>query len=118
MRDSLGRFEELILLAMLRLGPETYGLALRREVEERTGREVSIGALYTALKRLEQRGLVSSQVGEPTAERGGRRKRHYCLKAPGVVALRNSYTDYTSMAQGLGPKIADAVARVDRGAGE
>lgn len=118
MRDSLGRFEELILLAMLRLGPGAYGLALRREVEERTGREVSTGALYTALKRLEQRGLVSSQVGEPTAERGGRRKRHYCLEDPGVVALQNSYTDYTRMSEGLGPKIAAAVAHQDAGAGE
>jgi DNA-binding PadR family transcriptional regulator len=118
MRDSLGRFEELILLALLRLGPDAYGLALRREVEERTGREVSSGALYTALKRLEQRGLVSSRVGEPTPERGGRRKRHYCLEAPGIVALRKSYADYTRMAEGLGPKIAEAAARLDAGAGE
>ncbi len=66
MSDSLGRFEELILLALLRLGPEGYGLAVRREVEERTGRDISTGALYTALKRLEKRGLVSSKVGEPT----------------------------------------------------
>ena len=118
MRSSLGRFEELILLAMLRLGPEAYGLALRREVAERTGREVSTGALYTALKRLEHRGLVSSEVGEPTAERGGRRKRHYRLEDPGVVALRDSYTDYTRMAEGLGPKIAEATAILDGGAGE
>jgi PadR family transcriptional regulator PadR len=117
MSDSLGRFEELILLALLRLGPDAYGLAVRREVEERTGRDISTGALYTALKRLEQRGLVSSQVGEPTAERGGRRKKHYDLEAPGILALRNSYVDYTKMAEGLGPKIHDAVARLDRGAG-
>ncbi len=114
MKDSLGRFEELILLALLRLGPEAYGLAVRREMEERTGRDVSTGALYTALKRLEQRGLVSSKVGEPTAERGGRRKRHYVLEAPGIMALRQSYVDYTSMVEGLGPKINDAVAHLDR----
>ena len=117
MSESLGSFEELILLALLRLGPDAYGLAVRREVEERTGRDVSTGALYTALKRLEQRGLVSSQVGEPTAERGGRRKKHYDLEAPGILALRNSYVDYTKMAEGLGPKIHEAVARLDKAAG-
>jgi DNA-binding PadR family transcriptional regulator len=117
MSDSLGHFEELILLALLRLGPDAYGLAVRREVEERIGRDISTGALYTALKRLEQRGLVSSHVGEPTAERGGRRKKHYDLEASGILALRNSYADYTKMAEGLGPKIHEAVARLDRGAG-
>lgn len=113
---SLTRFEELILLALLRLGPEAYGLAVRREVEDRTGRDVSTGALYTALKRLERRGLVSSWVGEPTAERGGRRKKHYDLEASGVRALRKSYLEYTQMAEGLGPKIHEAVARIDGGA--
>lgn len=116
MSDSLGRFEELILLALLRLGPEAYGLALRREVEDRTGRDVSTGALYTALKRLERRGLVSSRVGEPTPERGGRRKKHYRLEASGVLALHNSYLDYTKMTKGLGPRILEAVARIDAGA--
>ncbi|HSC25698.1 MAG TPA: helix-turn-helix transcriptional regulator [Vicinamibacterales bacterium] len=116
MSDSLGRFEELILLALLRLGPEAYGLAVRRELEDRTGRDVSTGALYTALKRLEWRGLVSSRVGEPTAERGGRRRRHYRLEASGVLALRNSYYDYAKMSEGLGPKILEAVARIDGGA--
>jgi DNA-binding PadR family transcriptional regulator len=114
MSDSLGRFEELILLALLRLGPDAYGLAVRREVEERTGRDISTGALYTALKRLEQRGLVSSHVGEPTAERGGRRKKHYDLEASGILALRSSYVDYSKMAEGLGPKIHEAVGRLDR----
>jgi DNA-binding PadR family transcriptional regulator len=117
MTESLGRFEELILLALLRLGPDAYGLAVRREIEERTAREVSTGALYTALKRLEERGLVSSRMGEPTPERGGRRKRHYQLEAPGILALRSSYLDYTRMAEGLGPKIREAVAGLDERAG-
>jgi PadR family transcriptional regulator PadR len=116
MSDSLGRFEELILLALLRLGPEAYGLAVRREIEDRTGRDVSTGALYTGLKRLERRGLVSSEVGEPTAERGGRRKRHYDLETAGLLALRNSYVDYTRMAEGLGPRIHEAVARSEKAA--
>lgn len=117
MNESLGRFEELILLALLRLGPDAYGLAVRREIEARTARDVSTGALYTALKRLEERGLVSSRVGEPTAERGGRRKKHYELRPAGILALRNSYRDYTSMAAGLGAKIREAVAAIEKGAG-
>jgi len=117
MSHSLGRFEELILLALLRLGPEAYGLAVRRELEERTGRDISTGALYTALKRLEKRGLVTSRVGEPTSERGGRRKKHYALEATGQLALRNSYLDYTRMAEGLGPKIDQAVAQLEGGGG-
>ena len=107
----------MILLALLRLGPDAYGLAVRREVEDRIGRDISTGALYTALKRLEQRGLVSSHVGEPTAERGGRRKKHYRLEAAGILALRNSYVDYTKMAEGLGSKIQEAATRLDSGVG-
>jgi DNA-binding PadR family transcriptional regulator len=117
MNETLGRFEELILLALLRLGPDAYGLAVRREIEERTAREVSTGALYTALKRLEERGLVVSRMGEPTAERGGRRKKHYRLEAPGRRALRNSYLDYTKMAEGMGAKIREAVTRIDEAGG-
>ena len=113
MSEYLGRFEELMLLALLRLGPGAYGLAIRREIEARTDRDISTGALYTALKRLEERGLVSSEMGEPTAERGGRRKKHYELEAPGVLALRNSYLDYTRMAEGLGSKISEAVAGLE-----
>jgi DNA-binding PadR family transcriptional regulator len=117
MTESLGRFEELILLALLRLGPDAYGLAVRREIEERTAREVSTGALYTALKRLEERGLVASRMGEPTPERGGRRKKHYRLEAPGIRALRASYLDYTKMAEGMGTKIREAVAGLEEGTG-
>jgi DNA-binding PadR family transcriptional regulator len=117
MSESLGRFEELILLALLRLGPDAYGLAVRREIEERTRRDVSTGALYTSLKRLEERGFVASRMGEPTAERGGRRKKHYELEAPGVRALRSSYLDYTKMAEGLGARIREAVSALDDGAG-
>ena len=115
MNETLGRFEELILLALLRLGSDAYGLAVRREIEKRTAREVSTGALYTALRRLEERGLVASRMGEPTAERGGRRKRHYELLAPGVLALRSSYLDYTGMAEGLSARLRDAVAATEKG---
>jgi DNA-binding PadR family transcriptional regulator len=113
MSEQLGRFEELILLALMRLGPDAYGVELRREIETRTRRDVSTGALYTALKRLENRGLVSSHVGQPTPERGGRRKRHYQLEASGIVALRDAHDDYQSMTEGLDRAIARAAARVE-----
>jgi DNA-binding PadR family transcriptional regulator len=117
MAESLGRFEELILLALMRLGPDAYGLAVRREIEQRTRRDVSTGALYTSLKRLEAHGLVSSHVGEPTPERGGRRKRHYKLEALGRRALSDSYLDYTQMAEGLGSELRDAASALDTGTG-
>ncbi len=115
MSAYLGRFEELVLLALLRLGAGAYGLAIRREIEARTARDVSTGALYTTLKRLGERGLVSSRMGEPTAERGGRRKRHYELEAPGILALQSAYLDYTRMAEGLRSKISEAVAGLEEG---
>ena len=86
----LGRFEELVLLALVRFTEDPYAVPIRREIEERTGRKVSYGALYTTLERLEQKGYVRSWVGIPTPERGGRAKRYYQIKAPGRRALRES----------------------------
>ena len=76
MSRSPGDFEQLVLFAILRLGKGAYGVTIKREILERTGREVSIGSIYTALHRLEKRGLVRAWMGTPTSERGGRRKRH------------------------------------------
>jgi PadR family transcriptional regulator PadR len=87
--DRLGRFEELVLLALVRLR-ETYGVPIRREIGERTGRDVSFGAVYTTLERLERKGYVSSRMGEPTQERGGRAKRYFRIEAPGVRALNET----------------------------
>src|SRR5918999_5537588 len=70
----LGEFEQITLLALLRLEPEAYGASIQREIEARTGRAVLLGAVYTTLDRLERKGLVVSWMGAPTAERGGRRK--------------------------------------------
>ncbi len=75
--DHLGRFEHFLLLALLRLGDDAYGMTIRRELAEHTDRDVAVGAIYTALARLERRGLVQSWLGEPTEERGGKAKRHY-----------------------------------------
>jgi PadR family transcriptional regulator PadR len=88
--DRLGRFEEIVLLALVRLRENAYGVTIRREIAERTGRDVSFGAVYTTLERLERKGYVSSRMGEPTAERGGRAKRYFRIEAPGRRALNSS----------------------------
>jgi DNA-binding PadR family transcriptional regulator len=88
--DRLGRSEELVLLALVRLRENAYGVTIRREIAERTGRDVSFGAVYTTLERLERKGYVSSRVGDPTPERGGRAKRYFRIEAPGRRALNSS----------------------------
>jgi DNA-binding PadR family transcriptional regulator len=102
----LGEFEQLILFALLRLGPDdAYGVTIRREIERRTARDISAGALYTALERMEARGLVRSRWGRPTPERGGKRKKHYEIQPAGVRALGRSYETIRAMARGLAPKL-------------
>jgi PadR family transcriptional regulator PadR len=100
--DLLGSLEQIVLLALLRLGANAYGMTVRREIEERTGRNISIGAIYTTLERLQAKGLVSSHVGEPTAERGGRAKRYFRLEPRGEEALRASQEMLNNMRVGLG----------------
>ena len=89
-RDYLGDFEQVVLLALMRLGDGAYGVTIRQELEQRTGRSVSLGAIYPTLNRLEEKGLVSSFTGEPSATRGGRAKRHFKLESEGLAALRRS----------------------------
>ena len=101
MSVTLGEFEQLILLALMRLGPDAYGASVRREIEEHAGREVSISAVYTTLERLEQKGLVRSRIGEPTPERGGRRRRHFELRPLGARSLRDAYRALAGMTAGL-----------------
>jgi PadR family transcriptional regulator PadR len=86
-RDTLGEFEQAVLLAILRVGPEAYGVPIRHDLSGRLGRAVSVGAIYTTLDRLETKGFVSSWTGGATAERGGRAKRFYRIEAPGHRAL-------------------------------
>lgn len=76
----IGEFEELVLLAILSQGENAYGVPIRQALEEATGRAVSIGSLYTTLSRLEEKGLVTSRIGEPTVQRGGRAKRYFEVK--------------------------------------
>ncbi len=97
----LGDFEQLVLLALFRLGPDAYGATIRREIEQRTGRDLAMSAVYVTIDRLEAKGLVRTHVGEPTAERGGRRRRHVALTAPGRRALTAAYRRYRAMIEGL-----------------
>ena len=89
-RDSLGEFEQIVLLAMVRLADNAYGVPIRHEIEKRTKRTVSIGALYSTLDRLEAKGYASSWFSNPTAERGGRSRRYFKVDPLGLKALERS----------------------------
>jgi DNA-binding PadR family transcriptional regulator len=99
----LGDFEQLVLLGVLRLESEdaSYGAAIRQEIHARSGRDVSINAVYTTLDRLEGKGFLKSWVGHPTPQRGGRRRKFYALRPSGIAALRPSYRALIAMADGL-----------------
>jgi PadR family transcriptional regulator len=97
----LGDFEQLVLMGVLRMGDEAYGAAIRQEIHARSGRDISINAVYTTLDRLEAKGLLRSWIGEPTAQRGGRRRKFYALRPAGDAALRQAYRAFTAMARGF-----------------
>jgi PadR family transcriptional regulator PadR len=100
-RDYLGEFEHIVVLALLRLSDRAYGVTVRQEIEVRIGREVSIGAIYATLDRLEAKGYVKSQLGDPTPERGGRAKRFFRVTAKGIVAVNRSHRAIKTMTEGL-----------------
>lgn len=87
---SLGELEHLLLLAVMRLGDDAYGVTIRREIEERTGRPVSLGAIYPTMDRLEALGYVSSKMSAPTGERGGRSRRYFTLESAGEAAVQRT----------------------------
>jgi PadR family transcriptional regulator PadR len=95
--SSLGEMEHLVMLAILRLGDRAYGIPVIEEVRARTGRRVSRASVYVALRRLEQKGLVTSRLGASTPERGGRAKRYFRLRASALRALRASRAAYVNM---------------------
>src|SRR2546423_13021275 len=97
----LGDFEQLVLLGVMRLDEDAYGAAIRQEIHSRSGRDVSINAVYTTLDRLESKGFLKSWVGDPTPQRGGRRRKFYALRPAGGAALRQAYRAFTTMADGL-----------------
>ena len=86
--DSIGEFEHMVLLSVLRLGDEAYAVTVRDEILAHTGRDVSRGSIYITLDRLETKGFLKSRLGEPTAERGGRAKRYYTLRPVAIEALK------------------------------
>ncbi len=109
MREHLGEFEQIVLLALLRLGENAYGVPVRREIEQRTGRSLTVGALYRTLDRLEEKGYVSSRLGDPVRERGGRAKRYFRVEALGLRSLRQTQRELAAMWEGIDLKKAHHV---------
>ena len=101
MPDYLGEFEQLVLLALARLGDEAYGVTIRQTLVERGGRNASFGAIYSTLRRLEQKGLVRSAYGDPEPVRGGRAKKYVALTARGRAALRATHATLLRMSEGV-----------------
>jgi PadR family transcriptional regulator, regulatory protein PadR len=99
--ETLGSLEHIVLLAVMRLGADAYGMTVRQEIASVTGRDISIGAVYATLMRLESKGFIESVAGEPTAERGGRAKRYFHMTADGKGALRNTQAIIRKMSAGL-----------------
>jgi DNA-binding PadR family transcriptional regulator len=97
----MGEFEQVVLLAVLQLDNEAYGMEIRQEIIARTGREVSVGALYRTLARLEDKGFVSHSLGDPAPERGGRAKKFFRVETTGIEALEKSHETLLRMRQGL-----------------
>ncbi len=105
MRDTLGEFEQMVLLAILQLRGEVYGVPIVDEIERRTERSVSRAAVYITLRRLEEKGLVSSWMSEPTAERGGKPRRCVRVETRGLQLLRESRAAMDRMWRGLDPRL-------------
>ena len=97
----LGEFEYAVLLAVLHLNQDAYAVPIRELIEERTGRPVARGALYTGLDRLEAKGCLKSRMGDATDERGGKAKRYYTVTQPGLKAIRATHEALNSMTKGL-----------------
>jgi DNA-binding PadR family transcriptional regulator len=89
-RSYLGEFELMILLVVIHLGDEAYGVPISRELEAHRGRDVSVGSVYAALERLEGKGLVASNLGDPTPERGGKAKRYFRVTREGLRHVHNT----------------------------
>jgi PadR family transcriptional regulator PadR len=107
-REHLGELEQIVLLAILRVGPDAYGVPIRQEIEARIGRAVTVGALYRTLDRLQHKGYVDSWFGVPPPERGGRSKRHFRMRPAGLRALMASRDALAAMWEGLRPGVTSA----------
>src|ERR1700679_2210977 len=96
-RSCLGEFELMVMLVLMRLGNDAYGVPISTELHNVTGREVALGSIYAALDRLAQKGFVSSTLGQPTAERGGRAKRYFHVTPRGVRQVQTTRATLTSL---------------------
>jgi PadR family transcriptional regulator PadR len=108
-REALGEFEQLVLLALLHLGDGAYGVPIVDEIQKRTGRAVAPAAVYVTLRRLEQKGLVTSWMGESTPERGGKSRRCVRVTPAGLDSLRQARRILESMWSGLDPVLKGAL---------
>ena len=99
--EYLGNFDLMLLLAILRLGDDAYGVTIAQELEQQTGREVVIASVYARLERLQERGLVTSNLGDSTPERGGRAKRYFRITAAGIREVRDARQALMKMWKGL-----------------
>lgn len=100
-RESLGHFELLVLLALLRQGDEAYGVPIAQAIEQSTGKPVILASVYNTLERLEEKGLVTSTVGQPTPERGGRAKRYFAITSAGLREVRAAKKALTILWRGV-----------------
>ena len=105
MREALGEFEQMVLLSIVHLGEDVYGVPIVDEIERRTGRAVSPAAVYVTLRRLEQKGLLSSSMSNPTPERGGKARRYVRVTSSGLDSLRESRRILDRMWKGLDPRL-------------
>ena len=101
MAPTLSNFELMVMLAIIRIGDDAYGVSISNEIEETTGGEVLLGSVYDALARLENKGLISSALGEATAERGGRAKRHFRATSKGIRLVRDTQQSLMKLWKGL-----------------
>jgi DNA-binding PadR family transcriptional regulator len=100
-RNNLGDFELMVMLALMRLDNDAYGVPISREIEQQCGREIALGSVYAALERLEGKGLVSSEIGKPTAERGGKAKRYFRITKNGLRKVQETRKALMKLWQGL-----------------
>ena len=100
-RESLGHFELLVLLALLRQGDEAYGVPIAQAIEHSTGKRVILASVYNTLERLEEKGLVRSTIGQPTPERGGRAKRYFSMTTAGLREVRAAKKALTVLWRGI-----------------
>jgi len=104
---AIGELEQLILLAILQLGDDAYGVTIAGLLREKAGRDLAMATVYTTLERLEAKGFLASTLGEPTAERGGKRKRYFRVNAAGQRAVRESLTALKALTAGLGRRFLE-----------